>query len=356
MTDAAATQLIDKVNHALGEGTFVLASELQVPRRFTSGSLALDVILGGGWPGNLWSELLGLQSAGKTAVALKTIAANQALDPAFMAMWVAAEHFDTDQATALGVDLDRVIVAPTQEMEVAFALMLEAAESRAVDCIVLDSYPALVPEEEDEKSMSEATVSAGARLFGKFCRKGGKATGRKHDGSERPVFGLVINQYRDKIGGFSRFGTPKTEPGGKAKNYFFYVQLEIARDEYIFEKRPGLKDPVAVGQTIKFHTRKNKGAAPNQTARADFYFRHAPILGFKRGEYDLAGEYFSVGTLFGVIEKRGGWYYYGGQKWQGGDKVVQALRAEPELLQAVGSQVLELAASPQAIDTPGGDE
>lgn len=355
MIDANAQALIAKVNKALGEDTFILASELQIPRRYTTGCLGLDVILGGGIPGNQWIEVLGKESAGKTAMLLKLIAANQGIDPEFTVLWIAGEHFDSDQATALGVDLDRVIVFPHgQEMETAFEVMIQAAESKSVDCIILDSYPALIAAEEDEKVMSEATMAKGAQMMGKFVRKAGKATRRKYDGTERPMFGIIVNQWRDKIGGFSRFGTPQTSPGGNGKNYFFYVRIDVARVEYLKEKRPGLGE-VHVGQTVKFKTVKNKSAAPQQTAEVDFYFRGAPFRGFKRGDYDLAKEYLNLAKLFRVVTvKGGGNYSFGGQQWRGEDKVLAAMRSEPELLAAIGSEVQELAKNPKALDERAG--
>jgi recombination protein RecA len=352
VVDADAKTLIARVNKALGENTFILADALQIPRRFTTGCLGLDVILGGGLPGNQWIEVLGKESSGKTSMLLKMIAANQALDKNFTTLWVAGEHFDSDLAGALGVDLSRVILYPHgQEMETAFQVMLEAAESKAVDLTILDSYPALIAEEEDDKAMSEATMAKGAGLMGKFCRKAGKATRRKPDGSERPMVGVIVNQWRDKIGGFSRFGTPQTSPGGNGKNYFFYVRIDVARVEYITEKRPGVKDPVTVGQTVKFKTVKNKSAAPQQTAQVDYYMRRAPFLNFQRGDYDTAKEYFALGKLFRVLGVRGGGYYnFGDQEWRGEENVLKAMRAEPELLKSIGDQVLELASNPKALD------
>jgi recombination protein RecA len=49
--------------------------------------------LGGGFPGNQWNELVGEPSHGKTALALKTIAANQKLNPDYTTVWVAAEQW-----------------------------------------------------------------------------------------------------------------------------------------------------------------------------------------------------------------------------------------------------------------------
>lgn len=348
MLDAKAQELIARVNKALGADTFVAASQLRVPQHFTTGSLGLDVILGGGWPANQWSEIIGPASSGKTACLFKTIAANQERDPNFTALWVAAEAYDFKQAAALGVDNSRVIVQPHgMEMEVSFQVLLEAAESQAVDFGVLDSYPALIADEEDEKSMSEDTMAKGARLFGRFCRKAGKATQRKYDGSERPFAGVIVNQWRDKIGGY-RPG--RTTPGGNAKDYFFWARVEVARDEWITEKRPGIEDPVIVGQTIKFLTAKNKSAAPRQVARVDFYSRGAPTLGFKRGEYDVAGEYFTVGKMFRVIKQSGKWYSFGGERWDGGKNAIAAIRSDAGLRKALADQVMELAANPHALD------
>jgi len=342
--------LMNSINKSFGDGTMLMASALAVPKRFTSGSLALDIALGGGWPAGQWVEIIGKESAGKTAIAYKTVAANQAADPDFAVLWIAAEAYDVDQATALGVDNSRVAIIPTQEMELAFELMLEAAESRGVDMIVLDSYPALIPGEEADKAMDEFTTAVGARLMNKFTRKAGKATKRASDGTERPLLGIIINQYRDKIGGFARYGVPQTTPGGHGKDYFFYARLEVARDDFITEKRPGIPDPVKVGQAIRLRTVKNKSAAPQQTAAVDFYFRGAPYLGFNRGDYDLGKEYFIMGVLFGVIRKSGAWYYYGEHKWQGKENAIGAIKADNELRADLAVQVLEAASDPKLVD------
>lgn len=339
--NSEAITILKQINKEFGQGTVCLASDITIPARFTSGSLSLDIALGGGWPVNHWVELIGLESHGKTMAVLKTIAANQLINPDFTTVWIAAEHFDTDQALALGVDLDRVIVVPTQEMEKAFTTMLRYAESRTVDCIVLDSYPALIANEEAEKEMDEMVMALGARLTGKFFRKAGTATHRNMDGSERPMLGIIINQWREKIGGFSPRGTPKTTPGGLAKNFAFYVRLEVKRDEFIIEKRPRRGD-VKVGQSIKFTTIKNKSAAPQQTAQVDFYFRKAPRLGFDRGEYDTLKEVITYGVLYGIITRRGKWYYFGGHQWNGSAEMLDTFRTMPELVDDIKRDVMSI--------------
>jgi len=55
MKNAELIKTIANINKKYGDGTVVLGSDIiEQPPRFTSGSLALDVSLGGGWPANQW--------------------------------------------------------------------------------------------------------------------------------------------------------------------------------------------------------------------------------------------------------------------------------------------------------------
>lgn len=351
MLDAGALAFMANVNKKLKEELLVSADQLAIPKRFTTGSLSADVILGGGLPGNQWTEILGKKSAGKTFFAHKTVAANQRLDPRFATLWVCSESYNTEWAEALGVDNSRVVAVPTQKMEVALQVMLEATGSQEFDCIVLDSYPALVVSEEDEKAMDEFTTAAGARTLGKWTRKAGDASRRAYDGSDRPFLGLIVNQWRDKIGGFARFGIPQTSPGGNGKDYFFYVQLDIARKEFITEKRPGITDPVTVGQVNTVKTLKNKSAAPQQKIELPLYFRRAPFLGFDRGDYDVAREFFTMAKLLRVFDMRGSHYWFDGKEIANGeDKTLAAIREDKDLQAALRAEVLEAAADPRRLD------
>ncbi len=355
--NADARALIAAVNKKYGVGAIVLASDIKIAKRFPSGSLSLDISLGGGWPANQWAEVVGLESHGKTMLVYKTIAANQLLDPNFTTLWVAAEHYDADQSEALGVDNSRVILLPTQGMEEAYETMLSFAESKAVDCIVLDSYPALIADEEAKKDMDDSVMAVGARLTGKFFRKAGAATKRSlTDETERPFIGFFINQYRDAIGVFSPNGVAKTTPGGKAKNYAFYVRVDVRRAEWIQEAIPGKNLKVNVGQTVKIKTIKNKSSAPQQTASVDFYFRDAPVSGFKRGEYDASKELKVMGILFDVIDRRGAWFSFdNGQldsdgkplyRWNGAPAMINALRADIGLQEEVRAAIFRATKDP----------
>jgi recombination protein RecA len=314
--------IMASVNKKYGDEVIVKGSRIQEElSRITTGILAYDLMTGGGWPVNQWSEIIGEESSGKTALAYKTIAANQAVNPDWIAMWVAAEEFVPEYAKAIGVDLDRLWVVETNVMEHAYDLVNRALENRAVDCIVIDSLPALVPGDEAEKAMEEFTMGLGARLTGKFFRKSSKSQKRSMIFEDRPCTGLMINQWRDKIGVL--YGDPRTTPGGKAKNYHYFIRMEVKRDEWIKNKDE------TVGQTMRARTLKNKTYRPQQVALVDFYF--ADCSGFKMGEFDTIKDIVNICISIDVITRAGAYYTYGDQKWQGKEALVLGVREDVDL-------------------------
>ena len=320
----------------MGSGTIVLGSEIiDQSERMTTGSIAVDVALGGGWPVNQWHELIGEASNGKTALALKAIAANQKRDPEFTTVWVAAEQWVPGYAEMCGVDSSRVYVISTNIMEEAYEAVIEIVGTKAVDCIVIDSLPALVPSSEDEKQMEESTVGRSALLTNKFFRKVGLASKRSLTEPERPFIGIIINQWRSKIG--VMYGDPRTTPGGLGKDYAFFTRMEIRRDEWIVAG-PG-QDKRRIGQAIKVRVLKNKSAPPSQVAVVDFYFSIGGDIA--AGEFDFAKEILSIGILNKVITRAGAYYRYAERQWQGQDGMLSSIREEIELKEALERDVLD---------------
>ena len=332
-----AQRVIAELNKRFGANTVVLGSQISsdTTPRMTTGSTTFDYVLGGGFPANQWNELIGEPSHGKTAIALKTIAANQEKNPEFTTVWVAAEQWVPAYAEMCGVDTGRVIVVETNIMEEAYDAVIAFAKSKSVDAIVIDSLPALTPAPEAEKNMDELTVGKGALLTNKFFRVVGDAMKRSLVEDERPVLGIVINQYRMKIG--VMHGDPRTTPGGEGKNYAFFTRSEVRRDEWIEEGTGTNK--VRVGQRIKIRTIKNKTAPPQRIAYVDFYFQDSGI--YSAGDYDFAKEVAALAIVKEVVERRGGWIYYGERKWQGQEAFVNSLREEVDLVSDLRAKVLE---------------
>ena len=323
MSDFESLQsILSALTKKYGDDVIIKGSQvIEATPRITTGVLAYDLMLGGGWPVNQWSEIIGEESSGKTALAYKTIAANQAIDPEYTAMWVAAEAYVPEYAKAIGVDLDRLWVVETNIMEEVYDLVIRVLDNRAVDLIVIDSLPSLVPGDESEKMMEEFTVGLGARLTGKFFRKASKSQKRSLIREDRGCTGLIINQWREKIG--VMWGDNRTTPGGKAKNFHYFCRVEVKRDEWIKAKDE------TVGQTIKARTMKNKTYRPQQVAVVDFYF--AESQGFQFGDFDTVKDIVNIAISSELITRAGAYYSYGDQKWQGKDGVLQAVREDLDL-------------------------
>jgi len=330
-----ALKVVALLNKKLGPNTVVAASDVVLNPRITSGSLTLDVVLGGGWAMNRWVELIGEASHGKTAIALRTIAANQKINPNFTAVWIAAEDFDSKYAELCGVDTERVILVETNNMEDAYEAVIKFMESKSVDMVVIDSLPALVPGAEDEKEMDEFTVGRGALITNKFFRKVASATKRDLIESERPVLGMMINQYRMKIG--VMHGDPRTTPGGLGKDYAYSIRCEVKRDEWL-EVGTG-QEKRRVGQTIRVRTIKNKTYPPQQTAYLDFYFSDGGPI--DAGNYDSGKEIVALSILNGIVERRGGWMYYNDRKWQGSQALIDSIREEIDLKEELTAAVMD---------------
>lgn len=332
--DAALAAEIAKVNKKF-PGALILGKDLDQTSlpRITSGSLALDVALGGGWPANQWGEIYGDETHGKTAIALKTVAANQALDPNWVCLWIAAEPFNAQYAEMCGCDLSRMVIIESNAHEFVFDQILNFAVQRLVDSVIIDSLPALVAESEDENAMDEWVVGLSARLNNKFfVRKQRTSFARSLTEEDRPITGLIINQFREKIGVLR--GDPRTTPGGRGKNFAVFTRVEVRRDEWIEQGDD------RVGQVIKARVVKNKSAPPQKVATLDFYFQDC--RGHRAGEYDSVKEIVAVGIIYDVIKRAGAWFSYGAEKWNGRAPLVEQLYEDVGLRQQIGEEVLTI--------------
>jgi recombination protein RecA len=315
-----------------GRDVLVQGKELKgrVVLRQSTGSLALDMMLGGGWPLNQPNEIIGMPSSGKTSMVLKTIAIAQAANPKHRTLWVASEPFVEQWAEAAGIDMDRMEIAETNIMEEAYEVVIAYLDNRLVDAIVIDSFPALIPADEEDSAMTEWQMGLGARLTGKFFRKQSTAGKRSLTEEDRPCLLLIINQWRMKIG--LTFGDPRTTPGGGAKDYFYFTRVEVKRDEWIET------DKFKVGISMKAHTVKNKTAPPERVAAVDFYFDSRS--GMPAGCYDEAKDLLACGLFTEVVEKAGSMYSFSGQTWRGQDAVKASLREDIELSALLRYEVL----------------
>jgi recombination protein RecA len=337
--EAILLELQEKINKEMGEQVLIRGSQARSIPRTSTGILAYDLAMGGGLPLNQWVEIVGEESSGKTAIAFKMIAENMKRDPEYLCMWIAAEEFVRDYAESIGVDMDRLWVVESNEMEKVLTLVEKAVAQRAVDAVVIDSLPALVTETEVKKEAGDSSVATGAQILSRFFKKCARAQRRSLlEGTEdRDVLLIAINQWRDKIG--VMFGDPRTTPGGKAKNYYYFIRMEVRRDDWLAE---GSANDKRVGQAIITRIFKNKTYRPQQYASVDFYFADTKDGGHFKGEFDVAKDVINTAlAIDGIFEGR---YKFNGERiGKSKDDLYEAVREDIGLRNEIYQAVMDKA-------------
>ncbi len=309
--DRSIGEAIRAIHKQFGSGSIMRldGSQVQQVEVIPTGSIALDVALGcGGLPRGRIIEIYGPESSGKTTLTLHAIA--EAQRAGGVCAFIDAEHaLDTEYARRLGVDLEDLLVSQPDCGEQALEITDTLVRTGAIDLIVVDSVAALTPRAEIEGEMGDAHMGLQARLMSQALRK---LTGQIARTRTVVVF---INQLRQKIGVV--YGNPETTTGGNALKFYCSVRLDIRR------KKPIKRGEETVGSECKVKVVKNKLAPPFR--EADFEILYGTGV-------NKLGELVDTAEKFGLVEKSGTWYSYGGAKLgQGREKVVAHLDEHPGL-------------------------
>lgn len=252
------------------QSIFILGKEekAQIKVR-SSGSLLLDLALGGGYPQGRIVELRGQEKSGKTTLACLAIAEAQATEKDKLNAIIDLEHsFNPEWAKIVGVDIDKLLISqPDTYAEKIYEMIEHMLLSEKFAIIVVDSVASMICKEEfEDKDWESSKVGLSARLNAKAMRRL-VSTGLLQKSGTTLIF---INQLREKIGGFSMFGTPTETTGGRALRHNYSQILEVALGEQ-FVKGTGENKQV-IGQQIKVRCVKNKIAPPYRTATIDLYY------------------------------------------------------------------------------------
>lgn len=247
----------------------------------SSGSLLVDLALGGGFAKGRVIELFGPEASGKTSFSLT--AAGMVQKAGGNAVLVDLENaFDPKYAKKLGVDTKELAVSQPDYAEQAMNLVYKLAESGAVDLIIVDSIAALVPKRALEGSAEDNHIGLVARLLSQSLPKIASIANK----TKTTI--IFINQTREKIG--VMFGNPETTTGGKAMQFYASQRVRVSR---LSEKVTDANGELS-GNVIKFKVVKNKIAPP--------FKEGTTILTFGHG-VDRAGEALEAGAELGVIER-----------------------------------------------------
>ena len=291
-----------------------------------SGSLSLDLALGGGYPKGRIIEIYGPESSGKTTLTLHAIAEIQ--KQGGTAAFIDAEHaLDPSYARKLGVDTENLLIAQPDNGEQALEIAETLVRSNAVDLIVVDSVAALTPQAEIDGDMGDSHMGLQARLMSQALRK---LTGIINKSKATVIF---INQIRMKI--WVMFGNPETTTGGNALKFYASVRMDIRRTGQI-----KVGDDI-IGNRTKVKIVKNKIAPPFRLAEFDIMYNEG---------ISKTGDILDLAAQYGVVEKSGAFYKYGGETiGQGRDKTKNFLKDNPEIMSEIDNKVREAVKSSEEL-------
>ncbi|HET9850167.1 MAG TPA: recombinase RecA [Candidatus Saccharimonadales bacterium] len=309
---------VDAIEKQFGKGAIMRLGEAHAAHveTISTGSLSLDLALGGGIPKGRIIEIYGPESSGKTTVCLHAVAQVQA--GGGTAAYIDAEHaLDPAYAKRLGVNTDKLLISQPDSGEQALEVVETLVRSNAVDIIVVDSVAALVPQAEIEGDMGDAHMGLQARLMSQALRK---LTGVI---SRTKCTVIFVNQLRMKIG--VMFGNPETTTGGNALKFYSSVRLDIRR---IGQIKAG---DTVIGNRVRVKVVKNKIAPPFREAEFDVMYNQ----GISR-----EGDILDLATVRDIVQKSGAWFEYDGQKIaQGREAAKNYLRENPKAMEKIAEQV-----------------
>lgn len=303
---------ISGINKQFGNGAIMRlgeATKMEIDC-ISTGSIAIDLALGiGGLPRGRICEIYGPESSGKTTFCLSAIA--QAQKEGGNAVFIDVEHaLDPRYAKVVGVDLENLMVSQPESGEDALNITETLIRSGAVDIIVVDSVAALVSKNELDGQMGDTTVGLQARMMSQAMRRLTAAI------SKSQCIVLFTNQIREKIG--VMFGSPETQPGGRALKFFASVRMDIRRIGQIKESSGKV-----VGNRTRIKMVKNKVAPPFTETEFDIMYNEG---------ISHSGSLVDLGVEHKMLEKKGSWISYKGEMiGQGREAAKQHIKDHPEL-------------------------
>ncbi len=190
--EKALEMALSQIDKQFGKGSIMKMGEKgSLPiASISTGALALDLALGiGGLPRGRITEIYGPESSGKSTLAMHVVA--EAQRNGGVCAYIDAEHaMDPIYASAIGVDVDELLISQPDTGEQALEIADMLVRSGAIDVIVIDSVAALTPRAEIEGEMGDTHVGLQARLMSQALRK---ITGNLNKTNTIAIF---INQLR----------------------------------------------------------------------------------------------------------------------------------------------------------------
>jgi recombination protein RecA len=299
------------------------AQETEI-ERLELASYSLTEALGGGVAKGRISLFYGNQSAGKSLLFQESIGKIWQPQGQVCAYVDAEGAYDKDWARRLGVNNDELILIQSKSSGKIEKELVPLLQNN-IDVVVIDSISDIMP---------ETFINKDGSLNDQVDRK---QIGAHAKAITALINGLLYVNENTAIVLLSQTTTKIANtyiqfiPHGGQKTLFAASQIvkltssntdanqikgEIHVGEKVFEK--------PIGRHVEGFVEKNKLGKAHETAEYDMYY------GGKNVGIDLVGEVVDEAIKFDVIDKRGGWFYFGEDQWQGRPAVVKHFQNNPE--------------------------
>jgi recombination protein RecA len=316
-------EIVSRINKKY-EGDIRRGNEYETVARISTGSLELDLAMGGGIPIGRWTRFYGGYHSTKTVTALNAI--REAQDMGLLCAYYNVEkQYDADLARdKIGLNTDELTLVEGATIEE----IGEKMEAMMTVCHVhvIDSCSIAVSEDELTADIRDWRPGISSRAWGKVFKR----LNERFDQLGNTV--IMIDQMRTnfKTGG-------EQAAGGRVFDFQSSMSVLFKKGGWIFRNKDGFLDDKApqekgyggqiepAGYEVKCRIEKSRVCRPYRTAMMRFDLDSL--------KFDRTFEMLKAGVHYGVIEQRGAHYYKDGTKLAMGAKAVRQIIDTDEDLQ-----------------------
>ena len=265
----------------------------------STGIVAIDLALGGGFPEGRFSEVYGDWQSGKSLLLYQTIAQCQRGGGICILLDV-ERSLDPVWIRALGINMKELLYYTPVTLEEAFDDVETAVKTirrkssifkNSSVLIGYDSLAASVAKDEFNKSFGQPEMAIRARVISSSLRRLVGLLADQH------IAFILVNQLRSKIG--VMFGPTEETTGGRAPKFYASLRVSLRKRGQI------TKDGKVVGVKGELVTVKSRIGVP---------FKSVPFsMMFSSGIDRFSGLIVYL-EKYGIIKKSGPWIAFGKHK------------------------------------------
>ena len=313
-----------------------LGSDIEQTTFAKTPSFGLNRALNGGLPYGRQVLIYGNKSSGKSSFCLQTIA--QAQKQGKVCAWIDAEMtYSPEWAEALGVDNSTLIHSTARTMNDMVDVGTELMKAGA-DIIIVDSISALLPAIYFEKDSTDLKQLENTKQIGAESRDMANAVKMLNYANNqiKPTLLIFISQIRNNFGSMHVSHEPT---GGHATKFYSSTIIKLfssQSDNQAIKGKTYVGDKIIeekIGRKVRWDVQFSKTSPAFQGGEYDFYFRGMDV------GVDTIADLVDTAEMLGFIERGGAWYTVEGERYQGRDKLVMAVKENLDIQEALMEKI-----------------